>query len=363
MQYRFTEGAGVDLAEQPRVIDAGDLQAFTAKVFEGLGMPARDAATEAEVLVWANLRGIDSHGVQRVAAYSKAVDSGGMNPRPRIRVERETAATVLIEADHAFGPVVTVQAMERVIAKARSAGIGWGLIRNTSHQGAMAYYTQMAARAGLAGLAVVCSPPNMAPPGAKQAGTHNSPIAVAVPGSRRPAISLDMATSVAAGGKLDVARDKGIAIPEEWALDAEGRPTTDPARSAFLRPAAGYKGYGLALIFECLSSLMVGNPLLATTISGVNAPSRGTQNSFVAAIDIAAFTDVEAFKRDVDRLADSMNGLDTVEGAPPVLVPGQPEEQVLAERTANGIPLPPGTVAKLRAAAERFNLDLPPALA
>ena len=362
MQYRFTEGAGVDPAEKARMIDAGTLQAFTAKVFEGLGMPAADAAIEAEVLVWANLRGIDSHGVQRVAAYSRAVDSGGMNPRPHIQVERETAATVLIEADHAFGPVVTVQAMERVIAKARSAGIGWGLIRNTSHQGAMAYYTQMAARAGLAGLAVVCSPPNMAPPGAKQAGTHNSPIAVAVPGAQRPAISLDMATSVAAGGKLDVARDKGVAIPEEWALDAEGRPTTDPARSAFLRPAAGYKGYGLALIFECLSSLMVGNPLLSTTISGEGAPRPGTQNSFVAAIDIAAFTDVEAFKRDVDRLADTMNGLDTVDGAPPILVPGQPEERVLAERTANGIPLPPGTVAKLRAAAERFGLDLPAAL-
>ena len=172
-----------------------------------------------------------------------------------------------------------------------------------------------------------------------------------------------MATSVAAGGKLDVALDKGTAIPEEWALDADGRPTTDPAQSAFLRPAAGYKGYGLALIFECLSSLMVGNPLLATTISGQNAPRAGTQNSVVAAIDIAAFTDVEEFKRDVDRLADTMNGLATVDGAPPVLVPGQPEERVLAERTSGGIPLPAGTVAKLRAAAARFGLELPPALA
>lgn len=362
MQYRSTEAERVDPSEKPRLIDAATLQEFTVRVFEGLGMPSGDAETEAEVLVWANLRGIDSHGVQRVAAYSRAVDDGFMNPRPAIRVERETAATVLIEADHAFGPVVTVQAMERVIAKARSAGIGWVLIRNTSHQGAMAYYTQMAARAGLAGLAVVCSPPNMAPPGAKQAGTHNSPIAVAVPGARRSSISLDMATSVAAGGKLDVARDKGVAIPEEWALDAEGRPTTDPAQSAFLRPAAGYKGYGLALIFECLSSLMVGNPLLATTISGQDAPPPGTQNSFLAAIDIAAFTDVEAFKGNVDGLADTMNGLTTVDGAPPVLVPGQPEEQVLAERTAGGIPLPAGTVAKLHAAAERFGLDLPPAL-
>jgi LDH2 family malate/lactate/ureidoglycolate dehydrogenase len=363
MQYRFTEGAaGVDPSQGTRHVDAAALQAFTARVFEALGMPAEDAATEAEVLVWANLRGIDSHGVQRVAAYSRAVDNGFMNPRPRIRVERETAATLLMEADHAFGPVVTVQAMERVIAKARAAGIGWGLIRNTAHQGAMAYYAQMAAAADLVGLAVVCSPPNMAPPGAKQAGTHNSPIAVAVPGARRPPISLDMATSVAAGGKLDVALDKGVAIPEEWALDAEGRPTTDPAQAALLRPAAGYKGYGLALVFECLSSLMVGNPLLSTTISGEDAPRRGTQNSFVAAIDIAAFTDVEVFKRDVDRLADAMNGLATVDGAPPVLVPGQPEEQVLAERTAGGIPLPAGTVAKLRAAAERFGLELPPAL-
>ena len=348
--------------EEVRCIDAASLQAFTTQVFEGLGMAAGDAATESEVLVWANLRGIDSHGVQRVAAYSRAVDNGFINPRPDIRVERETAATLLMEADHGFGPVVTVPAMERVIAKARAAGIGWGLIRNTAHQGAMAYYAQMAAADDLVGLAVVCSPPNMAPPGAKQAGTHNSPIAVAVPGSRRPAISLDMATSVAAGGKLDVALDKGVAIPEEWALDAEGRPTTDPANAAFLRPAAGYKGYGLALVFECLSSLMVGNPLLSTSISGEGSPRPGTQNSFVAAIDIAAFTDVEAFKRDVDRLADTMNGLATVDGAAPVLVPGQPEEQVLAERSAGGIPLPAGTVAKLRAAAERFGLELPPAL-
>ena len=345
-----------------RSIDWEILQGFTAQVFEGLGMPAGDAAKEAEVLVWANLRGIDSHGVQRVAAYSRAVDSGFINPRPDIRVERETAATLLMEADHAFGPVVTVRAMERVIAKAKAVGIGWGLIRNTAHQGAMAYYSQMAAAADLVGLAIVCSPPNMAPPGAKQAGTHNSPIAVAVPGARRPPLSLDMATSVAAGGKLDVALDKGVPIPEEWALDEDGRPTTDPARARFLRPAAGYKGYGLALIFECLTSLMAGNPLLSSTIRGEGAPKPGTQNSVVAAVDIAAFTDVQEFKRDVDRLAETMNGLATVAGAAPVLTPGQPEERVLAERTADGIPLPAGTVAKLRAAADRFGLELPPAL-
>ena len=335
------------------------LQDFTAKVFEGLGMPAEDAAREAEVLVWANLRGVDSHGVQRVEEYSKRVDDGIMNPRPEIRVEKETPATLLIEADFAFGPVVTVFAMEKVMAKARQVGIGWGLIRNTTHQGAMAYYAEMAAAEGLAGIAVVCNPPNMAPPGARAAGTHNSPIAIAVPGKDRAPISLDMATSVAAGGKLQVAIDKGVAIPSEWALDEEGRPTTDPAAAKYLRPAGGYKGYGLALMFECLSSLMVGNPLLTSTILQRNPVRPGTQNSIVAAIDIASFTDLEEYEENADLLADTMNGLPTVDGAEPVMVPGEPELKVQQERMRDGIPLPPGTVEKLKAAAQRFGLTLP----
>ena len=241
MQYRATEKVtGVDASLGTRSIEAAELQAFTARVFEGLGMPVEDAATEAEVLVWANLRGIDSHGVQRVAAYSRAVDHGNMNPRPRIRVERETAATVLMEADHAFGPVVTVQAMERVMAKAQAVGIGWGLIRNTSHQGAMAYYAQMAAAADLVGLAVVCSPPNMAPPGAKQAGTHNSPIAVAVPGAQpvpRSAWTWPPASPPAASWTWRWTRVWRFPRSGRWMRRA-GRPPTRPRRPCCVPPPA-----------------------------------------------------------------------------------------------------------------------------
>ena len=172
--------------EYPRV-QWEPLQAFTARVFAGLGMPERDAAMEAEVLVWANLRGIDSHGVQRVGEYARRVDAGGVNLQPNIQIEKETPAILRIEADFAFGPVVTIPAMEKAMAKAREVGIGWALIRNTTHQGAMAYYAEMAARAGMVGIASVCSPPNMAPPGAKAAGTHNSPLAIAVPGRDRAA--------------------------------------------------------------------------------------------------------------------------------------------------------------------------------
>ena len=303
------------------------LQSFTAAVFEHAGLSAGDAAVEAEVLVWANLRGVDSHGVQRVAGYVRSVEAGHYNPRPDIRIERETPATMLIEADRAFGPVVTTFAMNHAIAKARGAGIGWVLIRNTTHQGAMAYYAQMAARENMAGIASVCNPPNMAPPGARAPGVHNSPIAIAVPGGGNRFISLDMATSVAAFGKLDVAVDRGESIPDTWALDEDGQPTTDPRQARFLQPAGGYKGYGLALIFECLSSLMVGNPLLTAAITGPGAPP-GVQNSFIGAIDIAAFTDPVEYRAHIDELIAAMKGLPRTEGVDELFVPGEPEELV-----------------------------------
>ena len=351
------------MSENYQRVEWKALQTFTANVFEKLGMPPEDAAMEAEVLVWANLRGIDSHGVQRIESYSRSVEKGGMNPRPNIQTEKETAAILLVEADHAFGPVVTIPTMKKVIAKAREVGIGWALIRNTTHQGAMAFYSEMAAAEGMAGFAVVCNPPNMAPPGAKAPGVHNSPIALAVPGKNHPPISMDMATSVAAGGKLDVAIDKGISIPEEWAIGEDGQPTTDPRKSKALRPAGGYKGYGLALLFECLTSILVGNPLLTSTLLQKNPPKGGTQNSFIGAIDIAHFTDLNAYQENIDLLADAMHGLPIVEGANPILVPGEPERKVYEERLSEGIPLPPGTVAKLKDAAERFGLEPLPGLA
>ena len=338
------------------------LQEFVQKVFVQLGMSPEDAATEAEVLVWANLRGVDSHGVQLIATYAEWVDKGHMNPRPRIQVLQETAATVFIEADRAFGPVVTTFAMEQVMSKAREVGIGWGLIRNTTHQGAMGYYVQMAARQSMAGIALVCNPPNMAPTGARVAGVHNSPIAIGVPGNDHAPLIFDMATSVAAGGKVQVAIDKGVPIPEGWALDADGNPTTDPKQATTLLPAGGYKGYGLSLMFECLSSVMMGNPLLGLALQDRDSVRTGTQNSVVAAIDIGSFTGVQEYKENIDTLVSGLKGLPRTEGTDEIFVPGEPEDRVFEDRSQHGIPLPPGTVQKLRSTAAKFEIELPPEL-
>jgi LDH2 family malate/lactate/ureidoglycolate dehydrogenase len=337
-------------------VGAAELQEFTKQVFIRVGTPSEDAALEAEVLVWANLRGVDSHGVLRIPSYLEMIGKGLMNPRPKIQVVKETAATVLIDADRALGPVVTVVAMRRAIEKARQAGIGWALIRNTTHQGAMAYYALMAAREGMAGLAIVCSPPNMAPHGARAAGVHNSPIAIAVPARRRRPLVLDMATSVAAGGKLRLAVDKGVALPPGWALDKDGNPTTDASKATILVPFGGPKGSGLAMMFETLTSLMAGNPLLAPALFGEEGAARHRQNSVVAAIDIGTFTDVEAYRDHVDRLVDGIKALPRAEGAGEVLVPGEPEDRSAEERGRDGVPLPPGTIQNLRAVAERLGV-------
>ena len=356
------------------------LQEFAKEVFVRVGMPPEDAETEADVLIWANLRGVDSHGVLRIPWYLGNVDRGIMNPKPNIKVVKETPATLVIEADQAFGPVVTVFAMNRVMEKARKTGIGWAFIGNHTHQGAMGYYSQMATKQDMAGIVFVCSPPNMAPYGARAAGTGNNPITIAVPAKRHRVMFLDMATSVVARGKIWLAVDKGVPIPEGWALDKGGNPTTDPSQAAIFQPTSGAKGSGLALMFECLGSIMIGNPLLEPILlgKGTEPPpqakkpevkgghpdhvARPIQNSVVAAIDIGTFTDVEAYKEHIDNLIDGIKALPKAEGFSEIFVPGEPEERAFDDRSQNGIPLPEGTIRNLRDVAERFGIKLPSGL-
>jgi len=356
------------------------LKGFAREIFTRMGMPPEDAETEASVMTWANLRGVDSHGVLLIPTYLEWIDREVMNPRPNIQVLKETPATIFVEADRALGPVVTVFTVKRALEKAKQVGVCWASIRNTTHQGAMGYYTLMAAEQGMAGMIWVCSPPNMAPFGAKAAGIHNSPIAITVPAKKHQPLILDMATSVVAAGKITLALDKGIPIPQGWAIDKDGNPATDPKQAGVLLPFGGAKGSGLSMMFECLSSVMMGNPMLGPTLHGRepgpplkekkvkvigDRPAhyqRHIQNSVFVAIDISQFTDLEEYKNNIDELIDGIKALPKADGFDEIFVPGEPEFRTYEERSRKGIPLAERTVQNLRQVAERLGVKLPPGL-
>ena len=342
-------------------IAASALELFARNVFERAGLAPEDARTVADALVWANLRGVDSHGVRRIPSYLDYIKSGHMKVRADIRVLRETPAIVAIDADRAVGPVITVKVMHDVIAKAKQVGIGWGLVRNLTHQGALGYYAELAADMGMVGIVNVCGTPVMAPHGAKAAGVHNSPLAIGVPAGNRRPLLLDMAHSVAAGGRIQHAQDSGAAIPAGWALDRNGNPTQDPAAAAILLPLGGPKGSGLAMVFECLSSVMAGNPLLSLAIPRMLAGESRyhAQNGIVAAIDIGAFTDAALFRAHVDELIAAVKSLPRAHADADILVPGERGYRTQDERSVNGIPLPAGTIGKLQEVAERMSIPFP----
>ena len=336
-------------------IAAAALEDYVRAIFERAGMTAPYAAAQAAALVWCNLHGINSHGVLRVPWYVGLIEQGHLNPRAEFRILRATPATVLIDADRGPGPAATLFALGQVATRARQAGACWGVIRDLSHQGALAYYTQQLAASGLIGLATVSSPPNMAPFGARAAGLHNSPISIAVPAERRGSLVLDMATSVAAGGKIYLAADRGEAIPQGWALDAAGDATTDPNQAKIWLPL-GPKGSGLAMMFECWSSLLAANALALPFLqAGAGRPRDFRQNAIVVAVDVAAFCDLAAYRRDADAFADALTTLPAA-GDRPVALPGDQERAIAITRRAEGIPLPAGTVRRIEETADRLGL-------
>ena len=341
-----------------RRVDAGDLEAFITAVFVAAGTSRDDARLIAEVLVWANLRGVDSHGALRVPGYLRRIRTGEFNPRPEIRVVADMPAAAVIDADQAYGPVGMTRAMDIAMDKARACGIGAAFVRRITHMAAIGHYALRAAAADMLGVVIGTSRPNMAYHGARAAGVATSPIAIAAPGMDHAPLMLDMATAVASVGKLMLARDSGRALEPGWALDRSGTPTTDPAQGVLPMPMGGPKGAGLSLMFECLTGLLVGNPLIAPAI-GPAKETAHSQNALVLAIDIAAFSDPARYRKDVDALIAALKTLPRAEGHDEILVPGERGDRVLAERRRDGIPLPAGTWDRLQEDADRMGVAMP----
>lgn len=337
-------------------IAAEALRAFARDILAAAGCTREDAALWAETLVWANLRGVDSHGVLRIPRYLEWIASGEIKPRAEMKLLRAVGAIALLDADRAPGPVAMARAMDEAIAAARRVHVGWCVARGITHAGAVGHFALRAAAQGMAGLVMTASGPLMAWPGSRGAVASTNPIAIAIPAGAHPPLLLDMATATVALGKIMSAKQSGQPIPQDWGVDAEGRPTTDAAAVQTLLPMAGPKGAGLSLMIECLASLTAGNPVLVPALAG----RKGSHMNGVAiALDLAAFGDPADFARDADALAASVAAQPRAEGVEQLLLPGERGDAEAARRRAAGIPLPPGVWKQLLEAAARLGVTPP----
>ena len=320
-------------------------------------MDPEAARVQADVLIWANLHGIDSHGVLRVPKYCAWLSSGVMNPQPQLRIDDNSPATFVLEADRAAGGVAMQSATQHAIRKARNNGLAWGIVRETTHTGPMGYYAAQIATWGMLAIVASSSRPLMAYFGARKAGVATSPIAMAAPGDQSDLLILDMATAEIAIGKILRARATGEPIPRGSALSADGTPTTDPLEAAIPMPLAGPKGSGLSLMLECFQGVLVDHPLLAPAIRG--EPVVHSQNGLVVAIDIRLFGNVSGYRQRIDELAAALKSLPRAEGVEAIYLPGEIERNTAADRRLGGIPLPMTTFNALEAVAREVGIDPP----
>lgn len=334
-----------------------DLKDYAASLLRGAGYTPDHAQRTADILVWANERGTESHGVLRIPRYAEMVAQGLIDPVAIPEVISRQGAVAVIEAARAPGPSAMVAAMDTALEIAGPMGIGWCSARNITHAGAVGYFALRAAERGYLGIVMTASGPLMSYHGARVAGVSTNPISIAVPGRGLPLL-LDMSTSTVALGKIMHARDTGAAIPEGWAIDAAGRPATDAAQVATLTPLGGAKGSGLSLMIEVLASILVSNP----AISGVLSGGKGAMNGAALAIRIDAFANPDTFATQVLDLATGLKALPKAPGIDEILMPGERGFRLAAERRTAGIPIATGTLDRLAAMAERFGVPAPMAM-
>jgi LDH2 family malate/lactate/ureidoglycolate dehydrogenase len=352
MMANETKGAKV-------TVGADELRGLVAGIFAARGVSGAGAAAVADALVWANLRGVDSHGVSRVPRYLELFDKGESVPDAVPTVERPRAAIAIVDAHAAPGPVAMNRAADEAIACARECGIGWASVRGTVHTGAIGYYASRIADAGMAAVGVVAGVPNMAYAGAKGAAVATSPLAVAVPAGKHELVLLDMATAVMALGRIAQLKAAGKELPPGVALTADGEPTTDPALAKVPTPVGGAKGAGMSLVFEMLASGLVANPIAASYHSGSKEGRRHRQNGFLLAIDVAAFLPLEEFTATIDDTVDAIKSLPPAEGTSEILVPGERGRRTEAERGVAGIPLGPKVWRALTEIATGLDVPVP----
>jgi LDH2 family malate/lactate/ureidoglycolate dehydrogenase len=346
-------------------VSAARLQAFVYDALIALGLPDADAATVATLMARADLQGSDGHGVTRLPSYARRIRAGGINVRPDIKVVQDHPGTALIDGDNGMGHLVMTRAASIAIEKARTTGIAWVNSRFSNHAGPASLYASMPLAHDMIGLYFAVGNANHLPPwGGLDMLLSTNPIAAAIPAGEEQPIILDMATTVAAYGKVKTKALRGETMPEGWMVDRQGKPLTDPRRAeeGMLLPLggmeAGYKGYGLALIIGLLAGTL-GGAAMGRNVIDFNHDDSSVTNTgqAIAAINPAAFGDIDGFKANVDGLIRDLRGSSRMPGVERILVPGERSHETRAIRISNGIPVDPALLRGLDQLADELGIE------
>jgi L-2-hydroxycarboxylate dehydrogenase (NAD+) len=360
------------MAEVGSTVRAEALTDFCVRVFEKMKVSSEDARITADVLVKANLRGIDSHGVARLARYVNGLRDGVMLARPEETVVLETPTTVTVDAAAGLGQPVSYRAMKAVIKKAKEYGCGFATVRNSNHYGIAGYYALMALEHDMIGISATNAAVLVVPTFGRDAMYGTNPIALAVPAKEERPVVIDMATSTVPRGKLEVYHRQGKELPLGWATDERGVATTDAGRvlDNFVQRAgggllplggageelSGYKGYGMGLMVEILSAVLPGAAFLTSVYpkDANGRPLPANLGHFFGAWRLDAFRPPEEFKADMDAFIRELKGGNLAEGASRIYVHGEKEFEEADRRAAQGIPLG----AKVEASLQQIAADL-----
>ena len=327
----------------PRIM-APDLQAFAQRALAAAGLPAEDADIVAGLMVEADLRGSDTHGVIRLPVNVRRLKAGGNNPRPNIRIVQEKPATALVDGDNGMGHLVMRFAAMTAIEKAKRNGVAWVGARMSNHAGPAGIYATMPLAHDMIGLYLAVGSNNHLPPwGAMENLLGTNPIAIAIPAGEEPPIVLDMAPTVAAFGKVRLKAQRGEEMPVGWMITRDGKPLTDPKRmdEGLLVPIGEYKGYGLSLIIGLLAGVLNRAAFGQEVFDFVKVPDKATNTGHaIVAVSVEAFMPVAEFKRNIDAAIRAMRGAERLPGVERIWLPGEQSHLKRQDRSKNGIPLP-----------------------
>lgn len=350
----------VEAWDEGRRVDAAELQELVDTVFRYCGMGGGDARLLADSLVSADLGGVHSHGVLRVPEYAKKLIADGVDPRGRPEVVREIGACLVVDGHNSMGQIGCHFAMEQAIEKAAVHGIGAAAVRGSNHAGAMAYFATQAIDRDMIGWATTNALPTMAPWGGAERILGINPLGVAVPAGREHPIVFDAAFSGSSHGKVRIHEQKGLPLPEGWALDRDGQPTVDPAAAidGLLMPIGQFKGVALAMIMGLFSSLLSGAAYGTELGNMEDGPRAGADGHFMMAIKVGAFAEVDRFKERVDRAIAEVHACRKAPGVERIYAPGEKEFLSRAAYEREGIPLNEMTLAGIAAAAREVGVDV-----